>query len=130
MLLFAERKQFILIGNQMLKKIITSFLIAIISLMLFDSTAFAQTRTRVRFRRGSTQATVSGRLTGFAKRTFVVNARAGQNLTADLSSGNTGVRFGDGGTSLNYETQAGDNYVFIINDGRATTTFSLTITIN
>ena len=102
---------------------------AAIMLLLSDVNLLAQPQTRVRFRRGSTQASISGKLTGFVKRTFVVRAGAGQNLTADLTSGNTGVRFGDNGTSLNYDTQEGDNYVYIINDGRATTTFTLTITI-
>ncbi len=113
----------------MVKKFIALFITAAVLLLLSDSNLLAQPQTRVRFRRGSSTATISGKLAGFAKRTFVVRARAGQDLTADLTSENTGVRFGDNGTSLNYTTEAGDNYVYLINDGRATMTFTLTITI-
>lgn len=97
--------------------------------MLSNSILVAQTQTRIRFRKGSTKATVSGRLTGFATRTFVFRAKEGQELTAEITSDNTGARFGDLSTSLGYTTKAGDNYVFIKNDGRAITNFTLTVTI-
>ena len=113
----------------MLRKIAATTLLAATVLLFSGADSLGQTQTRVRFRKGSVTARVSGKLTGFAKRTFVVRAKEAQDLTAELTSENTGVRFGDLSTSLNYTTKAGDNYVFIKNDGRAATTFTLIITI-
>lgn len=111
----------------MLKKIAVSVLMTGLFLLLSESNLLAQ--TQIRFRRGSNQASVSGKLVGRAKRTFVLTAKENQNLTAELTSGNDGVRFGDNSMSLNYDTVAGKNYVYIENIGKATTNFTLTVTI-
>lgn len=91
--------------------------------------ALAQPRVPLKFPAGASQTTVTGTLKGMEKRTYVLQARNGQQLEAELSSDNTGVRFGDNGTALGYQTTAGPNYVYIWNNGRATTNYKLKVSI-
>lgn len=46
----------------------------------------AQIRTRVRFARGATSATVRGRVTGYKYVDYIIGARAGQTLTLKLET--------------------------------------------
>ena len=58
-------------------------------LILFSSGVSAQTKQRVRFARGSSHATVSGTIRGYAFRDYVVGARNGQTISVKLNSRNT-----------------------------------------
>src|SRR5579883_2826919 len=80
----------------MKKSLMTKIFAAAASLLLVFSIATAQTRTRVRFQRGRNSATVTGTLAPGGVRTYVLGARAGQTLTATLSSGNGKVDFTQG----------------------------------
>ncbi len=116
----------------MLKKMMTQVLALAMILLLFGSDVFSQ--TRISFRRGSTSASVSGNLAPGARRIFVLTAKSGQNLRAKLSSGNGNVGFSDpegsgNGTSLARVTENGDNEIFIVNDGKKATKFTLTVSI-
>src|SRR5260370_42349771 len=111
----------------MLKKAMTRILMLTMVLLLTNSYLFAQ--TRIRFRRGSTSATVSGRIAAGARRSFVLRASAGQSLSATTSSRNGCAVFENGGTSMNYTTRWGDNYIYITNTCGDSTRFSLTVSI-
>jgi hypothetical protein len=99
-------------------------------LMVTGSTLMAQ--SRIRFKRGSNSATVSGRLGVNGVRSYVLRANRGQVLTATLSSDNGKVDF----TQANvHDTQysrtveqSGDVEVMIDNHG-GPTRYTLTISI-
>ena len=107
--------------------------IIMLAVVLLVSSVYASAQTRINFRRGSTSASVSGKLVIGDGKTFVLSAKRGQILTATLSSGSGDVRFqdGEGGTetSESFQTVAGNNYIYITNIGRRTTNFTLTISI-
>lgn len=101
----------------------------LILVVLFSgSNLWAQ--TRINFARGRTSATVSGQISGYGERSFVLGARYGQVLSANVSSRNGCVKFSNGATSLSYITQAGNNYIYLINSCRNQTGFSITVSIN
>lgn len=103
--------------------------IAALGVSALLATAQAQPQYPLKFAAGASEATVSGQLKGNEKRTYVLEARDGQQLTAELSSDNTGTRFGDNNTSLNYQTSKGENYVMIWNNGRAVSNYKLKVAI-
>ena len=121
----------------MLKKITAQFLLATVLLLLTCSDLFAQnvsvTDTRVRFQKGRTSTTITGRIGGNgAIRNFILGAKSGQNLCATVSSRNGSVYFegySDDKTSLCFTTSSGDNSVSIENLARSATSFTLTISI-
>jgi hypothetical protein len=87
-------------------------------------------QTRVRFARGRTSASVSGALMLGQRRTYLLRAVQGQQLSGNVSSRNACVKFIDGATSVAFTTEAGDNRVSIKNHCRARATFVVTVSIN
>ena len=115
----------------MLKKIGVNFLIFSMMMLVTCADLFAQ--TRIRFRRGSSSATVSGTLGPGVTRGFVLGARRGQVLSATLSSGNGQVDFTQGNLhdtqySMTVERN-GDVYISIDNHGRRSTRYTMTVSI-
>ena len=115
----------------MLKKISAKILILSVVLMFTVSDLTAQ--TRVRFRRGSNSATITGTLAAGVTRGYVLGARSGQVLSATLSSSNGKVDFTQGNLhdsqySMTVENN-GDVYISIDNHGNRATRYTLTISI-
>ncbi len=114
----------------MRNKIVVRILAIAVVLMLtgFDATA----QTRVRFRRGTNSASMSGTLAPGGARIYVLRASRGQSLTATLSSGNGKVDFTQGSVhDTQYSTvleESGDVQIVIDNHGR-TTRYTLTVSI-
>ena len=108
-----------------------------LSLMLLLTTADAAAQRRIRFRRGSTSATVSGTIganrgvAGPNYRSFVLRAGPGQTISATLSSGNDRVWFVENDqTSYSVQTHGTRDYVIrIYNGGENGTNFTLTVSI-
>lgn len=111
-----------------MKKIQLTALGLIIVLLLSSSGVFAQ--TRINFRRGSTSASASGSIYGGGEKTYVLTAKYGQYLSANVSSRNGCVVFSDGSTSTSYTTRRGNNYLYLSNGCGRTTTFTVTVSIN
>ena len=114
----------------MMKKFGVQFLALTLVLLFAGSDVTAQ--TRVRFRRGTNSATMTGSIGVRGVRRYVLRARAGQTLTATLSSGNGRVDFTQGSVHdtqysrvLDYD---GDAIIVIDNHGGATR-YTLTISI-
>ena len=114
-----------------MRKTGTRILALALALLLTAANLTAQ--TRIKFRRGSNSATVSGT---FARRgdarSYVLRAKAGQVLTATLSSKNGKVDFTQGAV---HDTQFsrtldedGDVEIMIDNHGGATN-YTLTVSI-
>jgi hypothetical protein len=108
-----------------------------LGLMLLLTTADLAAQRRIRFGRGSTSATVSGRIgvnrgvAGANYRSFVLRAGAGQTISATLSSGNGKVAFAENDqTSYTITTDRTRDYVLrIYNGGENNTSYTLTVSI-
>ena len=114
----------------MKNKLVLKSLAMVAIILLASSSLTAQ--TRVKFRRGTNSATLTGRLGAGGVRTYVLRASAGQSLTATLSSSNGKVDFTQGNVhdtqysrTLDYN---GDVEIMIDNHGRPTN-YTLTISI-
>lgn len=97
-----------------------------------DSAAFSQ--TRVRFARGRTSTTVSGTLSGFASRSYVLGASRGQTMTVRVSSGSGRVWVDIGGNDMGRGTsiqlRSTDDYIITVhNELGSSTKYSLYIGI-
>jgi len=107
----------------------SSQLFAAFAIVLFSGVlGFAD--IRIRFPRGRTSATVAGKVAAGGRVCYFANARAGQRLTAAISSRSGKVRiFESGETSYEYEIeQSGDQSVCVDNLSGATS-YSLTVSI-
>jgi hypothetical protein len=108
-----------------------------LGLMVLLTTADLAAQQRIRFRRGSTSATVSGRIgvnrgvAGANYRSYVLRAGPGQTISATLSSGNGKVVFVENDqTSYSTTTDSTRDYVIrIYNGGERNTTYTLTVSI-
>lgn len=112
-----------------MKKLITVSILSLMFVGIAMESVSAQTRTRIRFARGRTSATVSGSISGNAQRKYVLGASAGQTLSANISSRNGCVVLGNQQTSESYSTDRGDNIIDVFNNCRGATTFTLTVSI-
>jgi hypothetical protein len=117
-------------------------------LAFFVQDSAAQSKTRVRFARGTHSATVSGTVRGYAYRDFIVGSAAGQTMTVSVSGTNSSTIltvFAPDGTNVDGAAQtdqysgqlaASGDYVVRVGMMRsaarrpgATTTFKLKITV-
>jgi hypothetical protein len=103
-------------------------IVAILIALLAAVDTFAD--IRLRFARGRTSATVSGKVAEGGRVCYFAGAKSGQRLTATVSSRSGKVMILESGeTSYSYEIQAsGDQSICVDNIGRATT-YSLTVSI-
>lgn len=108
------------------KSIFAAGFIAVITL---NSLTFAD--SRIRFARGRTSATVTGRVAAGGRVCYFAGASAGQSFNATLSSSTGKVEiFESGETAYSYEVEtAGDQSVCVDNLGRAAI-YKLTVSIN
>ncbi len=117
--------------ENMWKKIGLKISIAAMICLMAASDLTAQ--TQIRFRRGSSSATISGTLAAGATRGFVLRAAQGQNLTGTLSSANGKADFTQGSLHDTQYSQTveenGDVYISIDNHGSRATRYTLTISI-
>lgn len=113
-----------------------SYILAL-AMVFVMSTTDLSAQTRIKFAKGRTSKTVSGTIgvnrgvAGANYRTFVVGARAGQTISATVSSRNGDVAFADNdSTSLRVRTSYnGDYEISIYNGGGKSTSYSLTVSI-
>jgi len=88
----------------------------------------AEAQTRIRLGPGRTSTSISSSITNKGDRTYVVAARDGQKISANVSSRNGCVTFGNAETDTKFTTDAGDNFISLFNSC-PTTSFTLTVTI-
>lgn len=112
-----------------------TFLVKIFAVLMIigmlEATAFSQ--TRIRFKRGTTSATVSGNLYSGATRSYILGARRGQTMTVRVrSAGNVSVDIGgnDVGTGETIELRSTDDYILTVhNNGSRAAKYSLYVSI-
>jgi hypothetical protein len=120
-------------GN--MKKTVSTILALAMTVLLASAEITAQ--SRIRFRRGSSSASVSGRIgvnrgvAGANYRSYVIRANGGQTISATLSSGNGKVAFAENDqTSYTIETDSSRDYeLHIYNGGANNTSYTLTVSI-
>ena len=111
--------------------------VLVLSLVFLLTGTDAAAQRRIRFSRGSTSVSVSGRIgvnrgvAGANYRSYVVRAGAGQTISATLSSGNGRVWFVENDqTSYTINTDRARDYVIrIYNGGANGTNYTLTVSI-
>ena len=107
-----------------------SFIGAVVLVLLIGLNVDILAQTRISFVRGRTSSTVSGRIYGDGSNSYVLRARRGQLLSANLSSRSDCILFSNGATSTSYITRAGSNYLYLTNRCGRSATFTLTVSIN
>jgi hypothetical protein len=115
-------------GRKEMKKLNAKTIFLMVVFLAAGSELRAQ--TRIRFARGSTSASVSSSIAGYGSKSYVLGARYGQYLSANVSSRNGCVTFSNGASSINYITENGSNYLYLKNGCRGTTAYTLTVSIN
>ena len=108
-------------------KPLTRVIVVLMAATILGIDNFAQ--TRIRFARGRTSASVSSSIGGNSQRKYVLAAREGQTLSANVSSRNGCVVLGNQETSTSYGTDSGDNWIDLFNRCRSATSFTLTVSI-
>lgn len=83
--------------------------------------------TRITFRRGSVGEAVPGMIA--KRRTFVIRALAGQQLTARVRSAGGCVLFDNGSAATAFQTAAGDNQLTLVNNCGEPARFRLVTTV-
>lgn len=87
---------------------------------------------RISFRTGSSSATVRGKIGSRGYLEYVVNGRAGQLLTIEITSGNGAVVVNAGrasGKSFSVDMTGGDHELSIVNTAPKATNYTLTVSI-
>lgn len=112
-----------------MKKIFAKILI-LVMVVLSISEITSAADTRIRFARGRTSATVTGRVGTGGRVCYVANARAGQILTATVSSRTGQVMiFESGETSYRLEVEYSGDQSVCVDNLRGATAYSLTVSI-
>jgi len=118
----------------MLKKLGVQILIAVVLIALTSADSFAQ--KRVKFRRGSNSAVVSGSLGKNAKRVFIVSGKTGQALSISVKAANKdifvhpeGEEMGEWGSGFSQALEADGDFRFVLDNQGKATTFTMTVTV-
>jgi len=114
----------------MLRK--TSLQVVALGLVIIVSSAFVLAQKRINFRRGASSATLNGRIDGKGYTEYLINGRAGQLMSIEITSGNGAVLVNAGaasGKSFNVEMTGGDHLLSIVNEGRGATNYTLKVAI-
>lgn len=103
-----------------------------LTLILIFSGAHLLAQKRISFRRGSSSATVRGKIAGRGYEEYLVNGQAGQLMSIEITSGNGAVVVNAGtasGKSFSVDMSGGDHMLSIVNQGRGATNYTLTVSI-
>ena len=109
-----------------------SFKLVALLLMMIVSGSELLAQKRISFRRGTSEATVRGRIGSKGYLEYVINGRAGQVMSIDITSGTDTVIVNAGsasGKNFSLEMTGGDHVLSIVNTGRAATSYTLNVSI-
>lgn len=106
----------------------------LVALMLVIAVSGTQVfaQKRIRFGRGKSSATVRGPIGPNGYTEYVIDGRAGQVMTIEITSGNGAVIVNAGsasGKSFSLEMTGGDHLLSVVNTGRRATNYTLTVSI-
>lgn len=114
----------------MLKK--TGMKIVALCLIFVFSGVELMAQKRITFKRGTSSATVRARIAGKGYEEYMVNGRAGQVMSIEITSGNGAVVVNAGtatGKSFSLDMTGGDHMLSIVNQGSKATNYTLTVSI-
>lgn len=103
-----------------------------VALILVCCSSELLAQKRIRFRRGTSSATVRGRIGPGGYLEYTINGRAGQLMSIDITSGNGAVIVNAGsasGKNFSLEMSGGDHLLSIVNTARGATNYTLTVSI-
>lgn len=110
----------------------TALKVVALVLVLVVSSADVFAQKRIRFQRGKSSATVRGPIGGGGYTEYVIDGRAGQVMTIEITSGNGAVVVNAGhasGKSFSLEMTGGDHLLSVVNTGKRATNYALTVSI-
>ncbi len=110
----------------------TGLQVVALALVLILSGTDLMAQKRIRFRRGASSATVSGKIAGNGYGEYVINGQAGQVMSINIRSGNGAVIVNAGhatGKNFTLETSGGDHELTLVNQGRGATDYTMTVSI-
>ena len=87
---------------------------------------------RISFKRGTSSATVRGRIAANGYTEYLINGREGQVMTITIASGNGAVVVNAGtatGKDFSLDMSGGDHLLSIVNTAKTATTYTLTVSI-
>ena len=87
---------------------------------------------RISFKRGTSAATLRGRIAANGYTEYLINGREGQVMTITITSGNGAVVVNAGtasGKDFSLEMTGGDHLLSIVNTARGATNYTLTVSI-
>jgi hypothetical protein len=114
----------------MIRKTIPQVIALGLILILFTSDSIAQ--KRISFRRGTSSATVRGKIGAGGYLEYLVNGQAGQVMSIEITSGNGAVVVNAGkasGKNFSLDMSGGDHLLSVVNTGRSATNYTLTVSI-
>jgi hypothetical protein len=114
----------------MAKKTIPHVIALALILILSGSDLLAQ--KRISFRKGTSSATVRGNIGANGYLEYMVNGKAGQVMSIEITSGNGAVVINAGtasGKSFSLDMTGGDHMLSVVNTGRRATNYTLTVSI-
>ena len=103
-----------------------------LALILVVSSADVLAQKRIRFQRGKSSATVRGPIGANGYTEYVIDGRAGQVMTIEITRGNGAVIVNAGsasGKSFSIDMTGGDHLLSVVNTGRRATNYTLTVSI-
>jgi hypothetical protein len=103
-----------------------------VMLVLAMSSSNALPQKRISFRRGASSATVRGNIEPKGYLEYVINGRAGQVMTIEITSGNRAVVVNAGtasGKSFSISMTGGDHLLSVVNTGLSATNYTMNVTI-
>jgi len=114
----------------MLRKTGVQDIAFVLVIVLSSSDVLAQ--RRISFRRGTSSATVRGRIGANGYTEYLINGRAGQVMSIEITSRNGAVIVNAGsasGKNFSLEMSGGDHLLSIVNTARSATNYTLTVSI-
>lgn len=114
----------------MTRKTIPQVIALALMLILLSSDSMAQ--KRISFRRGTSSATVRGKIGANGYLEYLVNGQAGQVMSIEITSGNGAVVINAGtasGKNFSVDMSGGDHMLSVVNTGRSATNYTLTVSI-
>jgi len=103
-----------------------------VCLVLFFSSSELTAQKRISFRHGTSSATVRAKIGAGGYTEYVVNGRAGQVMSIEITSGNGKVVVNAGtasGRSFSLDMTGGDHLLSIVNTGQSPTSYTLKVSI-
>lgn len=106
------------------------FTFFVITIILFSVSSEVFADIRIRFAKGRSSATVSGKISTGGRVCYVANARSGQTLTATVSSRSGKVQiFESGETSYRLDVDYSGDQSVCVDNLRGATSYTLTVSI-